>query len=953
MNSALLLVVATLAAAPGSSPNSTTQPAAPSAATTAAVTHPIVASFERFHVTKKTELAPGGVLLAGELNCTSCHKLEGALGEFIQNKRAPILSDVGNRVRPEWIRALLANPHAAKPGTTMPDMLAGLPAAEKTKQIEALTHFLASTTTQSPSDTSVDLAAAKRGEQLFHEVGCSACHNSQRVDAKPISFAVPLPKVADKYTLKTLAEFIRDPFKVRSSGRMPALNLTEPEANDIASYFLKDVQGEPNFNYAAFEGRWERLPNFATMKPFATGIVSGLDVGIAKKKNNFGIRFEGYLHLPKDGTFTFKISSDDGSRLYINDTIVVERDGIHPPGDKEGKSTLKAGVHKVTVDYFDAGGGTELSSAFRPNSQQPWQSLSSAITLTPEPPKVSEKAFKVDPELALVGKKLFVSTGCASCHEMKQGKETLASKEPVTSFVKLQAGKGCLAEQPATDPLQTIPRYNLTAAQRNALTASLEWARNAKNAKQQPTAKERTTAAFATFNCYACHQRDGLGGVDPNKTVDFDDDGFPDLDPASALLSPLFVGTTPEMGDEGRLPPRLDGVGAKLTDAYLKQVLDRGAKDRPYMKTVMPRFGGGNTGKLAAALQELDTPINEKLAEVEGPEYRTKSDGRALVGTKGFGCVKCHQFNKQKAEGIQGIDMTLITKRVKPEWFVKYVRDPQSLRPGTRMPTIFLNGKSPFTDTLGGDPNAQMAAMWMFLNDGDKAAVPFGVGGAPIELIADKEAIIYRNFLEGVGPRAIGVGYPEKANLAFDAGGLRLASVWHGAFVDAAKHWSGRGQGFQGPLGDDVIQLPTGVAFARLETTQEPWPTKTAKELDQRFRGYRLGENRRPTFLYDVGDVHIEDAFTPIKNGKRASFKRSLALKADTVKESQLYFRAVAAKQITSAADGWFEIDGLWRVRVRSGPAEPTVRSGPQGQELLVPVSFFDGQAVIEEEFVW
>ena len=47
------------------------------------------------------------------------------------------------------------------------------------------------------------------------------------------------------------------------------------------------------------------------------------------------------------------------------------------------------------------------------------------------------------------------------------------------------------------------------------------------------------------------------------------------------------------------------------------------------------------------------------------------------MGTKGFGCVKCHQFNKQKAEGIQGIDMTIITRRVRPEWFVKYVTNPQ------------------------------------------------------------------------------------------------------------------------------------------------------------------------------------------------------------------------------------------------------------------------------------
>ena len=45
----------------------------------------------------------------------------------------------------------------------------------------------------------------------------------------------------------------------------------------------------------------------------------------------------------------------------------------------------------------------------------------------------------------------------------------------------------------------------------------------------------------------------------------------------------FFETTQPEMGDEGRVPPPLDGVGAKLQPEYLKQILDKGAQDRPYM----------------------------------------------------------------------------------------------------------------------------------------------------------------------------------------------------------------------------------------------------------------------------------------------------------------------------------------------------------------------------------
>ncbi|MFN3484700.1 MAG: hypothetical protein ACK44W_04365, partial [Planctomycetota bacterium] len=57
------------------------------------------------------------------------------------------------------------------------------------------------------------------------------------------------------------------------------------------------------------------------------------------------------------------------------------------------------------------------------------------------------------------------------------------------------------------------------------------------------------------------------------------------------------------------------------------------------------------------------------------------------------------------------------------------------------------------------------------------------------------EAIIYRNFIQGAGPRAIAVGYPEHAHLAFDANHMRLALLWRGDFIDASKHWVDRGPG--------------------------------------------------------------------------------------------------------------------------------------------------------------
>ena len=104
------------------------------------------------------------------------------------------------------------------------------------------------------------------------------------------------------------------------------------------------------------------------------------------------------------------------------------------------------------------------------------------------------------------------------------------------------------------------------------------------------------------------------------------------------------------------------------------------------------------------------------------------------------------------------------------------------------------------------------------------------------------------NCIADAGPRAIGVGYPEKVNLAFDANQLRLALLWHNSFIGPSKHWRGRGQGFQRPLGDNVFKLHQGVPFAVLNDLADPWPQTPARNAGYRFGGYQFDDQRRRTF---------------------------------------------------------------------------------------------------------
>ena len=68
------------------------------------------------------------------------------------------------------------------------------------------------------------------------------------------------------------------------------------------------------------------------------------------------------LAAPVDGTYGFRLTSDDGSRLTIGDTVVVDHDGLHGETAKEGSATLTAGLHPLRIAHFDDGGGQVLAA---------------------------------------------------------------------------------------------------------------------------------------------------------------------------------------------------------------------------------------------------------------------------------------------------------------------------------------------------------------------------------------------------------------------------------------------------------------------------------------------------------------------------------------------------------------------------------------------------------------
>lgn len=82
--------------------------------------------------------------------------------------------------------------------------------------------------------------------------------------------------------------------------------------------------------------------------------------------DNFVSQIIGNVNVPDNGTYTFRLISDDGSRLLIDGRQVIDHDGLHAAEPKDGEITLDPGYHALHIDHFDRGGGQQVTLQWKP-----------------------------------------------------------------------------------------------------------------------------------------------------------------------------------------------------------------------------------------------------------------------------------------------------------------------------------------------------------------------------------------------------------------------------------------------------------------------------------------------------------------------------------------------------------------------------------------------------------
>lgn len=122
--------------------------------------------------------------------------------------------------------------------------------------------------------------------------------------------------------------------------------------------------GTPGIAYAYYEGQWEKLPDFDSLKPVKEGVVDTISLSPKGRDHTFALRFRGLVEAPANGVYRFMVKSNDGSKLLIGDQVVVDNDGLHAMQEASGVVALKKGLHPITILYFDAGGEQGLAVAY-------------------------------------------------------------------------------------------------------------------------------------------------------------------------------------------------------------------------------------------------------------------------------------------------------------------------------------------------------------------------------------------------------------------------------------------------------------------------------------------------------------------------------------------------------------------------------------------------------------
>jgi mono/diheme cytochrome c family protein len=199
-------------------------------------------------INQKAADSTAGASLYGESFCASCHAVQNAAGNLVGGNVGPELTRIGNKAKPEWLRAWIRNPRTYDPGTQMPHY------RFNDQQVATMEGFLlAKSDSDFLANVHLDPATPEQiahGKSLVMEYGCSSCHEIAGIK-KPENFAPELTRIGGKsisqliflpgmsHTLPDyIAGKIRQPRAFAPGLKMPQYSFTPTQIDAVTTALL-------------------------------------------------------------------------------------------------------------------------------------------------------------------------------------------------------------------------------------------------------------------------------------------------------------------------------------------------------------------------------------------------------------------------------------------------------------------------------------------------------------------------------------------------------------------------------------------------------------------------------------------------------------------------------------------------------------------------------------------
>lgn len=148
----------------------------------------------------------------------------------------------------------------------------------------------------------------------------------------------------------------------------------DPDGDGLANALEFELGADPGFSepdprlarpglFADFrftDGDLQAMPDFRSLEPFAEAVapvVSFVDgdwpEAVESRGDGFACRLSGFVRIPSDGTYTFFVTSDDGSELFVDGARVTSDPAEHSARETSGAIALSAGWRPVELFYYE------------------------------------------------------------------------------------------------------------------------------------------------------------------------------------------------------------------------------------------------------------------------------------------------------------------------------------------------------------------------------------------------------------------------------------------------------------------------------------------------------------------------------------------------------------------------------------------------------------------------